>query len=335
MNEQMDWAEAARYLAGESSAAERTRFEAWMVADPARTELVDSLRPLMVGRAAPTAPVDVELAWRKLEARTRGASPQVRRGRSNGRMLWLPPIRWPIAASALVAAAAAAIWLVSEVAQPGADARNWKTANGTRQKITLGKGTEVVLAPGSTLTAANTSGEIRTVRLTGEAYFAVAHNDRLPFVVLTTGAVVRDIGTRFLVRASALSARTDVVVAEGAVEIKNAAGGVARVEVRAGQTAFSENGKVSIAIPVNLDQSLGWLQGRLAFVDVPLSKVASELERWYGTPVRVEGDAIRTRTLTVTFAGESFEQALDAIVRTLNVRYTRDSKTGAVVISGR
>ena len=139
------------------------------------------------------------------------------------------------------------------------------------------------------------------------------------------------------VRAFRRSARTEVVVAEGAVEIRSTVSGsdTAGLIVRAGETASSESGKLSVARPANLQHSLGWLRGELVFVDVPLTQVALELERWYGTPVRVEGDNVRSRSLTVTFAGESLSQALDAIARTLDVRYARDPRTGAIVIQAR
>lgn len=332
MVEEMDWGEAARYLAGESQAADRARFEAWMAGDPARAELVNTLRPLMTQRRGPEPTVDVEQAWRKLSGRTREplyplASAAASRFRSTR-------LSFASAIAATLLVVAAGTWMLTRGAQTPDSVRQFATRAGERKTLSLDGRTSVSLAPATTMIVTSRNGAARSVRLSGEGYFIVTHHQNEPFSVYTRDVVIRDIGTRFSVRALPGSSRTEVIVEEGAVSMRGMASGsdTAGVVVRSGETASSNDTRVVELSPAALQRSIGWTRGEISFVDAPLSSVASDLERWYGVPIRVEGSAIRSRTLTATFAGETLDQALAAIVRTLGLRYNRESPTGAVVI---
>ena len=332
----MDWAEAARYLAAESPATERANFEAWLAADPARAELLDSLRPVMALRHSPAPEVDIELAWRKLSALTR--EPMLVATPAPSRWFRFPELSLASAiAAALLVVAGAGTWMLTRPTEAPDVMRQFATRAGERKNLTLDGRTRVSLAPATTMIVTTRNGSVRSVRLSGEGYFSVIHRDNQPFSVYTREVVIRDLGTRFSVRALPDSPRTEVIVAEGAVQMRSAASGdrTSGVVVRAGETASSDNAQVSHVSAAVLQRSLGWTRGELSFVDAPLTAVAADLERWYGVPIRVEGLDLRSRTLTATFAGETLDQALAAIVRTLGVRYERDAPAGAVVIRAR
>lgn len=336
MDEKMDWAEAARYLAGESSEGERAHFEAWIAANPARAELIESLRPLMGRQNAPAAAVDVESAWQKLDARTREPVLRVVPGVGpRNRFLQMSFAR-AIAASLLVAAGVGAWMLVRAPETPAVETR-FATRSGERRSFTLDARTRVFLAPATTMIVTTRNGSARSVQLSGEGYFTVLHDEDKPFSVYTSGAVIRDIGTKFSVRALPGSARTEVIVTDGAVHMRSTVAGAdtTGLVVRAGESASSDDPRVARLSAAEMERSLGWVRGELSFVDAPLTQVASELERWYGVPIRIEGSELRSRTLTVTFAGESLDQALAAIARTLGVRYERGKPGGAAVIRSR
>ncbi len=55
--------------------------------------------------------------------------------------------------------------------------------------------------------------------LQGQAYFVVTHDAAHPFVVRTDRLIVRDLGTRFVVRAYPGDSAQNVVVAEGLVSL--------------------------------------------------------------------------------------------------------------------
>ena len=97
-----------------------------------------------------------------------------------------------------------------------------ETPKGGRYQVLLPDGTKVWLNAGSKLTypvsfRANSS---RKVELTGEAYFEVAKNDRLPFIVKTVLQEVEVLGTHFNVMAYADEKSIRTTLLEGSVKVK-------------------------------------------------------------------------------------------------------------------
>src|SRR6185503_4275611 len=109
-----------------------------------------------------------------------------------------------------------------------------------------------------------------------------------PFTVRTSTASVRDLGTRFIVRARQHERHTDVVVVEGVVAIgpRHAADSVV---LRPGDFARIADTSSAVAVRrnVRLSRYLGWTEGQLAFERTPLPEVVSELERWYDVEIEL------------------------------------------------
>ena len=162
------------------------------------------------------------------------------------------------------------------------------------------------------------------MRLSGEAYFTVAHDPRRQLYVRTASAVIKDVGTAFNVRAVLGTARTDVSVVDGVVALRNAQGATSSpvLELRAGNTGRVEGTAAPKLSPAaQNDDALAWTRGELIFRDTRLSEVASELYRWYGLQVSIPDPALATRTLSAHFAGEPAEAVLTVIARTLGISY--------------
>ncbi|MFZ5623153.1 MAG: FecR family protein, partial [Gemmatimonadota bacterium] len=209
------------------------------------------------------------------------------------------------------------------------------TRRGERLELRLPDGSLVHLAPQSTLRVpvAYGAGE-RRVSLEGAAVFTVTHDTTRPFAVHTARAVARDVGTRFLVRAYAGDAATDVVVAEGAVAVglpaRRAAGDAARpsarprpdaVVVAAGARARVTRQEHVVVTPrVALDEYFAWTDGRLVFRDVPLAEVAAQLSRWYDVDVRLGAESLGRLRLTASATErEAPEDVLRLIAASLDL----------------
>lgn len=70
---------------------------------------------------------------------------------------------------------------------------------GQRTEITLNDGTKVWLNSNTSLCIGRQDGKTRYVSIDGEAYFDVAHNADIPFVVKAGDREVRVLGTKFSV----------------------------------------------------------------------------------------------------------------------------------------
>jgi transmembrane sensor len=91
---------------------------------------------------------------------------------------------------------------------------------GTKNKMTLPDGTKVWLNADSKLTLAKQfTGPTREVRLSGEAYFEVAHDKNHPFIISANAIKVKVLGTVFNLKAYPDDEDTETTLIQGQVEV--------------------------------------------------------------------------------------------------------------------
>jgi ferric-dicitrate binding protein FerR (iron transport regulator) len=237
-----------------------------------------------------------------------------------------------VAAAAAVVALFAGAWWMAPVGGSARGSgervtREYATERGQLMRVRLPDGTSVTLGAASRLHYVG-EGATREVALEGEAVFNVVHDARHPFVVRAGGAVARDIGTTFGVRAYPGDSGARVVVAEGSVSLRAAgrAATAARV-LEPGELGRVERGGTPEVTRVNAARYLSWADGRLEFDDVPLREVAAQLSRWYDVDVLLADSALGARRFTGSFQGESVDQVLAALAPPLHARYERRGRT--------
>lgn len=314
-----------RYVAGESTPAERAEIDAWVAADPARRELLDSLATAWEtsGRAARHQTSNVNAAWSKMSASIDHAE--------RPRPIWTQPA-WRIAAAVLVVAGGIGVWRLaprSTPIVPASPAVEYATSFGAREAIGIADGSRVVLGPASRLTvAANYGQSSRDVTLVGEALFTVEHDATKPFRVHITGAVIEDLGTEFGVRAYAEGDTVRVVVTSGVVMLRRSTTSSDTLGIiNAGEVGLlPATGDAIVARVSNASALLAWSNGQLAFDDTPMSRVAEELRRWYDVDVVVDRTLL-ARHVTADFSGESIDDVARVIAATIGGRVERDGRT--------
>ncbi|MEN0055646.1 MAG: FecR family protein, partial [Mucilaginibacter sp.] len=98
------------------------------------------------------------------------------------------------------------------------------TPRGGEYHLTLADGTNIWLNAASSITYPTTfKGHDRTVSITGEVYFEVAHDQHKPFKVITRGQTVEVLGTHFNVNAYEDDPLIKTTLFEGAVKVNRAA----------------------------------------------------------------------------------------------------------------
>jgi ferric-dicitrate binding protein FerR (iron transport regulator) len=321
-----------RFLASELTPAEADAFVQWAAIDPARGRLVAALTDLWTGDGPDVPAIDVDAMWARTLPRVRERRrvlSLIRRdeSRSSSRTIWA---RVPaIAAAAVVVAAigvAARITLSRagrQEAMTPATMREFSTRRGQRADLRLDDGTQVVLGAATTVHIPDDYGDrTRDVYLDGEAYFVVRHDSAHPFAVHTGHAIVRDIGTRFVVTAYGHAMPTRIVVVEGEVT-------VAHVDLRRNDLAIVDSSGEAAAVRhgVNALSAIGWTQGRLALEATPFRDVVASLSRWYDLDIQLAGPTLGRQPLTVTFGSESTRQVLDALAMLTHTRYEQHGRT--------
>lgn len=220
-------------------------------------------------------------------------------------------------AAALLASLVAAVALLA-LDLPGMLATPGRPGQSQTQELVyrtgVGEQSEVLLSDGSRL-ALNTHSEVRVryeereraVYLAGgEAYFAVAKNPELPFVVYAGRGQVRALGTAFSVRLQGEA--IEVLVDEGSVRVEVAsrelpaatAPDTAPADTRHSVT-LGAGGRVDYAstlggpdylTPQRLQQALAWRSGKWVFAGESLREVVAEVSRYTRKRIEIVDPAI-------------------------------------------
>lgn len=343
MSESADWEALARYIAGESSAAESKAIEAGLVTYPADKTLIDALAAITRGMGAKTLPgLDVEAALLAVKARRDGANvlPLERsRKTSTGSQ-----IRWKVLVPALAAAALLAVGVKSYFSsraqsgrQPAAPSlsapRTVATGVGVRDSLRLPDGTRVVIGPmSSVMIAADFGVERRDIEVNGDVWVDVVHNSSRPFLTHAAGATIQDLGTVFSVRTDEARG-VAVSVRQGSVSLRSNTMPGTGVVLKSGEHGvLLSNGQV-VTVPATSDD-LAWMSGKLVFREASLADVATSLKRWYGIDLKVADPTLNTRHLTATFSTETPDRVLDVIRLALGAQIERRGDTAIVRATG-
>ncbi|MCW4461042.1 FecR domain-containing protein [Sphingomonas sp. BT-65] len=277
-------------------------FTAWLEASPAHLTAYE------------TALAQVEHAAALL-----AAAPKPAWQPGDGSEVRAPRRRWfPAAAAIAAAVAAVASWGLIDRGSP---AEQIATAPGERRAIELADGSRIILNGGTRVTLDRDTP--RHVELAqGEALFEVKHDERNPFVVVTGETRLLDAGTVFNVVAD--GGALDVEVAEGAVIYQP---GANQVRLDAGD-ALSRSRAGAVVLRKASPQDVGgWQQGALHYAGASLDRIARDLARNLGRPVRVaEGTAsLQPFNGTLVLKGEPGE-VLKRAGPLLGVRFTADGE---------
>ncbi len=203
----------------------------------------------------------------------------------------------------------------SSASAPILDTKEYRTERGQRASITLPDGSAVQLGPESVLSMNAGYGQPdRVLTLTsGEAYFHVTHDSLHPFVVRTAFGDVRDLGTRFVIRARDNAKHAEVVVAEGVVAVRD-------VRLKHNELARLErDGRIGVVKLKSVDRYFAWTDGRLVFDRAPLKEVMAELSLWFDARFALSDSTLANAKLTTTLSGETLSEALLVLETALGV----------------
>lgn len=202
-----------------------------------------------------------------------------------------------------------------------------KTVAGEKKTITLPDSTVVTLNGNSSLSYRGhwEQEALRSVILSGEAYFNVRPNAQKPFVVNTSGISIKVLGTTFNVKAYDDDEIVETTLVEGKIVIEKEAGENAvleTIELLPDQKAtFSKKGRQIVLEQVKSESEAAWVKGSLVFEDEPFSEIVKDLERWYGITIIVKDKASLQCRFNTRIDNESLEEVLKLFSSGGNVKY--------------
>lgn len=158
------------------------------------------------------------------------------------------------------------------------------TPRGGQYQVTLPDGTQVWLNAASSIRFPTVfAGKERRVEVTGEAYFEVTKNTKMPFVVQLQRSEVRVLGTHFNIMAYEDEESQRTTLLEGSIKFVTASDSNL---LRPGeQSQLTRDGRVVIRENTDLEAVMAWKNGVFHFEKADIQTVMRQLSRWYDVDV--------------------------------------------------
>lgn len=233
---------------------------------------------------------------------------------------------------------------------------------GSRSFVKLADGSKVWLNAGSTLKYQNSFGENnRDLILSGEAFFEVAKNKNLPFVVKTSEIDIVALGTKFNVKAYAEENSIETTLIEGSVKLESSIVKLSdniilnpnekavffkknqsvklitqQQQQRQKTEAVSTGTKPRLEIITSVDPEpiISWKEKRWIINNEKLSSLAVKLERRFDVNLIFDNELIKEYSFGGTLEDETLKQIMEAIRFSSPIKYVIDNKTVYIMADG-
>ncbi len=163
-------------------------------------------------------------------------------------------------------------------------------------KIELADGTRVWMNSASSLRYPNLfTGKQRQVEIKGEAYFEVAKNEDMPFIVkVNNKAEIKVLGTHFNVSAYDDESTIKTTLLEGSVRVSSSLSHSVSSSPRPSvilspnqQASLDASGKLNVE-KVDPEEAIAWKNGMFDFKEADIRTIMRQLARWYDLKVEYE-----------------------------------------------
>ena len=171
------------------------------------------------------------------------------------------------------------------------------------------------------------SEKCREVEVCGEAFFEVAENKRVPFVVKTDAYEITVLGTKCNVTAYADEQVATATLVEGAVSISGKCIGEAKA-LRPNEQFVLDRVSGSVEIKnVDVNYYTAWKDGMFRFRDVRLEEIMHVVERWYDMTVVYEDESVRDLHFGFNMSRlETIEPLLNIFELNGKIKITKEGK---------
>lgn len=260
---------------------------------------------------------------------------------------------WPWVAAATFALAIATTFIFKNLQKQAASApffvhtkpagfdKSVTSPKGQIKIIWLPDSTRVTLNAGSFLGMDEAFGITnRTVYLDGEAFFEVAHDKHLPFIVDVSKYKVKAVGTKFNVKAYKSEFFSETALIEGKVQIlipgtvKDAVYKTLEINQKFVLKDSADN--VAIQFPketaieplgqtdLSTHTETAWMDNYLIFEEQTLEEIKNAIERKYNVSVTIADPEVSRYKYTANFRNETIEEVLKALQISYPFSYTKD-----------
>ncbi|MEO6731956.1 MAG: FecR family protein [Ferruginibacter sp.] len=200
------------------------------------------------------------------------------------------------------------------------------TPRGGQYQIELPDGTQVWLNAASSLRFPTSfAGKERRVEIiSGEAYFEVTKNKKMPFVVGLNNAEIQVLGTHFNVMAYAEEAAIKTTLVEGSIKFVRQQ--KALLLKPGEQTQLFKDGRVKLAGDVDLEQVVAWKNGLFQFENSDIESAMRQLSRWYDVSVVYQNKNHKPEFVGEMSRSSTLSEVLKALELTSKIHFQIEGK---------
>ena len=304
------------YLHGTLTISEETRLTQWLQQSPRHQQALNEARLLweQAGRVGHLHRLNVEGDWSKVAARINQPAREVALPVYRRRTF-----RQLAAAVVLLVVAAWAMFYWQTSHDPLLATTTIVVAEDTITNVTLPDGSQVFLNTAARLSYQHDfNTDTRTVVLSGEGYFEVAHNPAVPFLIHTDQTIVRVVGTTFNVNAADSAVR--ITVNSGKVAFSHQYDTLTLTRDAVG--VFRQDTQTLRTFHNDSPNYLAWKTGKLTFNNTPLQQVVQDLQKHYRVPIQITNEELKALTFTGAFDQQPLEEVLLELSTVLDAHYS-------------
>ncbi|WP_143524988.1 FecR family protein [Labilibacter marinus] len=212
-------------------------------------------------------------------------------------------------------------YFIPQLRQGKVETYVYQSEKGSVSTVILPDSSKVWLNSDSKLELTNRKGLI-TAKLSGEAYFDIKHDENREFVVDVGEFKIKDLGTKFNVKAYECDNYYRAALLEGDIDILNTANTtLANINPGQGVIYNKHTGKLKVS---NIDTSIesAWTEGKFVFVKKTLAQMCEDLEKWYNVDFNIQNKDLANEQYTcVLKKTTTVEQMLKILKVTSEVNY--------------
>ncbi|MEH3114489.1 FecR family protein [Pedobacter terrae] len=255
-----------------------------------------------------------------------------------------PPLLKYAAVFAVIISASIGWYLYQNLQQPTQTAITFlskTTQKGERLKLVLPDSSIVYLGAESRLTWPSRfiKGDLRNIRLEGEAFFEVKHDAASPFIVQSGEMQTRVLGTSFNIYAYPKDGTFSVAVRTGKVGVsENSTGKLRQLSLLTPGMKLSYHLKAHHYDIRNepISEINAWIKNSFAFKDVSLANMFQSLERYYNIRFELKTNKLNNCRYNATFISKSINKIMEEIriMSGRKLRYKIDNANKIITVWG-
>lgn len=327
------WDFMAKHLAGETNADEQLEMQSWLQQSESNANLYKEISNYwnQINNVQEMNQFDTDKGWDKLYNRILHTQLNARQ---QPKQIFLLSRSWMKIAAVitLFIALGTGLYFLFPALQQWQGITVVTSDNNNQNRVTLPDGSLVFMNKGTRISFNKNYNTAlrREVKLSGEAYFEVEHNDAKPFIVHAGKADVRVIGTSFNVQAFKTSEKVEVFVESGKVELLNPE--KKAIVIEPGYIGYVSGEKITKHKNTDVNY-LAWKTKKLHFSGADMNTVARGIQDIFSVKVVFENPDMLNCRIEGHFENESLENIMETVCTIHNWKW--EKKGNSIFISGR